>query len=377
MAESLLNDVRSLRPVILEARACMDAVRRTPTAVTEALVGKSLFRLAISTEEGGLEATPAELLEILEELASADASPAWIVWNNTLPGLLSRYLGADARRGLFADQGLITANSTRPSGRAVPIDDGFEITGRWSLVSGCELASLFLLHCIIDGAPGAAPETLLAFLPKEACEVVDTWHSGGLRGTGSHDVVVNRVPVSAARTVAFTMPLQLDGPLYRMPFAATMSAGCAAVCLGVARSALHALFDLSHTKESPDPGPSLRERPSLHRLISQLDAAHTAARLLLHDTVHDVWRTCCDRQPVTAEQKARLWGGALHAGRTSKEVVRQAYDAAGTPALYASSPLDRAHRDIHAIGHHIVLNERWAEDAGRVMLGFEAAHPLF
>jgi len=86
---------------------------------------------------------------------------------------------------------------------------------------------------------------------------------------------------------------------------------------------------------------------------------------------------CRDKQPIEAKQKARLWGASLHAARTCKEVVRQAYEAAGTPALYVSSPLERAHRDIHAICHHISLNERWDEDAGRVILGLEATHPLF
>jgi len=264
MSEGLLHAARALRPAILEARAEMDASRRVPAALADALAVRQLFRLAISTEEGGLEAPPANILEVIEELASADASPAWLVWNNTLPALLSRYLGAEARRELFADPGLVTASSTRPSGRAVPADGGgFRISGRWSLVSGCELADLCLLTCFVEGPSGAAPETILVFLPRQDCKVVDTWHSGGLRGSGSHDVVVDRALVSASRTVAFTAPSQLAGPLYSMPFAAMMSIGCAAVTLGVARTALDALAALVPVKESSGPGPRLSPKFAL------------------------------------------------------------------------------------------------------------------
>ena len=355
----------------------MEGTRQLSRAVVAALIDRQLLRLAISSGEGGLEATPAEICEAVEELASADASPAWIVWNNTLPGLLSRHLGEDARSALLADRRLVTANSTRPSGRAIPSGSSFRVSGRWSLVSGCELADLFLLHCVVDAATEAPPTTILAFLPRKECRIIDTWRSGGLRGTGSHDVVVDGALVRAERVVSFTAPLQLDGPLYQMPFAALMSAGCAAICLGIARSALDDLIAVAGEKQTVDPGPSLRERSSLHKLLSQLSTSRKAARLLLYDVVRDAWEACCDGRPITAAQRAALWGAALHAARTCKDVVRQTYDAAGTPALYTGSLLERAHRDIHAIGQHIVLSERWDEDAGRVILGLKSAHPMF
>jgi hypothetical protein len=54
-----------------------------------------------------------------------------------------------------------------------------------------------------------------------------------------------------------------------------------------------------------------------------------------------------------------------------------AYAAAGTSSLYTSCPLERAHRDLHAMLRHVVAQSTWLEDAGKVMLGMPPALPLY
>jgi hypothetical protein len=72
-----------------------------------------------------------------------------------------------------------------------------------------------------------------------------------------------------------------------------------------------------------------------------------------------------------------MWGAAIHAAKAAKAVVTAMYEAAGAAALYIDSPIERAHRDIYAVGQHIVLAHDWLEDAGRVRLGLKANTPLF
>src|SRR5258706_226880 len=81
-----------------------------------------------------------------------------------------------ARHRLFADPGLVMANSTRPTGRAVRTSDGYRVSGRWNLVSGCELATLVLLRCVVEN-PGETrregpPDLIMAYLPSEKCRVI-------------------------------------------------------------------------------------------------------------------------------------------------------------------------------------------------------------
>jgi indole-3-acetate monooxygenase len=372
---------RALAPLITSCREETENARCLPPKVTAALFESNLFRLAAPAAEGGLEAPPLEALGVYEELAFAEASVAFIVWNNSLPALLSRFLADEVRHELFGGPGTVTANSTRPSGRALRSDGGFRVSGHWALVSGCELASHLLLRCIVapeSGASGGAPpEFIMAYVPRRSCRIVDTWHVGGLRGTGSHDVVVEDEFVPSVRCISFAQPSRVNTPLYRMPFAATLSAGCASICLGIAQAAVRTLLDLALTKAQVDFTPKLRDRPSLQLEVARLTSQQAAARLELRAAVEAAWRACCAERRVTLVECAAIWAAAQHASATAKDVVRRAYDAAGASALYVSCPLERAHRDIHAVNQHIILNESWLEDAGRVWLELEPKNPMF
>lgn len=378
-----VSSARALRTKIRELRHETEKNRRLPSSIVDGLIEGGLCRLTVPNSLGGGEAEPLVGLEVYEELASAEASVAWIAWNNALPGLLSRHLSTTVRTELFSDSRLLFAGSTRPSGRAVAQQGGFRVSGRWALVSGCELADWISLMCLIadDGqprmlAPGV-PEMRMAYVPKGSYEIMDTWHAGGLRGTGSHDVVVDDVFVPGERTFALDDPDHIDRPLYRMPFAPAMGVWCAAICLGIAQTATDTLLELGSSKKPVDPGPGLRDRPVVQAMVASSAAALEAARLLLRHTLADLWSACSRGTPITDMQRARVWGSLIHAARTAKTVVTSMYEASGATALYIDCPIERAHRDIHAIMQHIVLQPMWLEEAGRVRLGLKPTHPLF
>jgi alkylation response protein AidB-like acyl-CoA dehydrogenase len=376
---SLLESTRALAPLLKSLRAETERGRRLPGPLVEALIEAKLFRLTVSTVEGGLEVPPLVALQVFEELASVEGAAAWVVWNNTLPGMMSRFLPDEARRTLFASPRTVAASSTRPTGRAVREGVGYRIRGRWSLVSGCELADVVLLHVLVvpaEGAPGS-PKMIMAYLSNADCHIVDTWHAGGLRGTGSHDVVVEDVWVPADHCVWFLHPLQLKTALYRMPFAATLSAGCASICLGLARGAFEALKSLAGAKVHVDRGVALSDRPALLCQVARMHSQLASARLLLHHAVRESWQVTESGCAVTLQQRASLWQAALHAAASAKDVMRTAYEAAGSDALYDSCPIERAHRDLHVVTQHVIVQDLWLEESGRVALGIPPLWPMF
>jgi hypothetical protein len=88
--------------------------------------------------------------------------------------------------------------------------------------------------------------------PATACQVRDTWVTGGLRGTGSHDFSVHDLFVPAERPlVAFAGEGSKPGILYRFPFS-LFAVLIAAVPLGITRGALSALID--HSSPTRDTG---------------------------------------------------------------------------------------------------------------------------
>jgi alkylation response protein AidB-like acyl-CoA dehydrogenase len=378
-----LTAARDLVPTILRLRRETEAKRRLPEAIVDGLREARLCRVAVAEALQGLEMAAPAALAVYEALAYAEPSVGWVVWNNALPCFLSRYLDPAARREIFSDATWLYAGSTRPTGRAAVDGDGYRIEGRWSLVSGCELAEWLLFLCLVEenGAPRMAgpnaPETRFVFVRRGGYEIVDTWHVGGLRGTGSHDVVVKGQRVPGAHTLSPADASTLDGPLGRTPIICMMDAGYGAQALGVGQRAVDTLVEITKTKIAADSGQALRDQPAALEAITRHHAALDAARLYLHSKVTEVWQAASSGTQPSLAAIAGVWAAGHHAAAAGKAAVDAMYAAGGTSSLYDDCPLERAHRDIHAMLRHIVVQPFWLEDASRVKLGAAPSHPLF
>jgi alkylation response protein AidB-like acyl-CoA dehydrogenase len=373
---------RELSPLIVRLRDETEANRNIAEPIVERLRDDRLCRLAVTEALAGLAVPIHAALEVYETLAYADASVGWIAWNNSLPCFMGRFLTPAARGEVFAEPRWLYACSTRATGIATLTADGYRVSGRWGIVSGCELAEWILLLCTVEenGAPRMlapkTPEMRFAFLRRGDYEILDTWHVGGLRGTGSHDVVAENVHVPHALTLFVAEPSTLDGPLGRVPIICSMAATYGAQALGIAQSAIDTLVELTSTKVSPE-GPALGGRPAVLSDIARQSTALEAARAYLHVCAERLWRTAEAGGPPAIDEITALWGAGLHAADAAETAVDTMYAAGGINSLYATCPIERAHRDMHAMRRHIVGQALWLEDAGRVRLGAAPTHPLY
>lgn len=381
-AAAAVSAARELEPLIVRMRDDTERDRRIPEPIVERLRDARLWRMMLGGELGGLDEPVPAALEVYEALAGAEASVGWNAWNSALPCLLSRYLDTAARDEIFGDPRDIYTSSTRPSGRAIVDGDGYRVEGRWSLVSGCELAQWLALMCIVEesGAPRmvapGVPEMRFMCLRRGEYEILDTWHAGGMRGTGSHDVVVKGRRVPRAHGMSPGDPVSLAAPLGRLPIICTMAAGYGALALGVAQTGLETVVELARTKAGPDAGPRVSERPAVLAAIARGSAALDAARRHLHACAKEMWDASCAGTP-TAEGIGTLWGAAFNAVDAARSTLEAMYAAGGATSVYTDCPLERAHRDMHAMARHVVGQAFWLEDAGRTRLGAPTAHPLY
>jgi alkylation response protein AidB-like acyl-CoA dehydrogenase len=271
--------------------------------------------LQLPAAYGGLDLTPTEGIAVFEELAQADASVAWCVGNGNTHWVIAQ-LTPDAARTIHGDADVITANSTRPSGRADAVAGGYRVSGRWSLVSGCELAAWMVLLCVVheNGTPRRAtagpPDMRFMIVPASVCEIVDTWSVGGLRGTGSHDVVVREVFVPDGYCAGLSDPYVLREPRYRIPPPSRVGPGLGAMALGVARSALEAFKEIAGAKvpqQIARTGPPeratqmLRDNHGAQTRVSQAEALVRSSRLFLFDSLERLWSMLMVTGEVTTE----------------------------------------------------------------------------
>jgi alkylation response protein AidB-like acyl-CoA dehydrogenase len=321
-------------------------------------------------------------LTVLETLAGAEASVSWFVWNSTLPCFWARFLSDAARERIFGDSSRLFAGSTRPTGRAVPVKGGNRLSGRWSLVSGCELADYLYFMSVVheDGTPRmlapGQPDIRVLFVPRGSYEILDTWHVGGLRGSGSHDVVVNDVFVPAEDACSPAPPVPGHTPLAQIPIVPVMIAGLGAQFLGMARAAIEVTIEILRNKVSVDPATAVRDRQGVLADLAVYRAGVTAAGSHLHASVVTMWEEAQKHVP-TAEDRAALYSASLHAAAVGRACVAAMHAAAGTPALYIDCPLERSVRDLQTMERHVTAQPVWLDDSGRVLLGHEPVNPLF
>jgi alkylation response protein AidB-like acyl-CoA dehydrogenase len=379
-APRLLDAARAFRPRIVAERERIERERRLPQDLAHDLARAGFFRMFLPDVYGGLDLTPTEAMDIYEEFARADASVAWCVWNGNVNWTTVR-LPKETVQDVFGDPEVIVANSTRPSGKAEIVEGGYRVSGRWSLVSGCQLSRWMMLMCIVHegGTPrltaGGVPESRFMFCPAAACKIIDTWTTSGLRGTGSHDVTVDDCFVPTRHGSFHTDPFVLGGPRYEFPFFARITPGVGAMALGVAAGAIETLIDLGGGKRHERTGQPLGEDRGAQTRLAQAEALVHSARLFLFDAVTRLWDGALAGREPTMEGRVLVRLATWHAATSAAQAVDLVYLTGGATSLYATCAIEHAFRDVHAFTQHIAVHPRVLETAGRVLFGLEPDIP--
>jgi indole-3-acetate monooxygenase len=216
---------------------------------------------------------------------------------------------------------VITGGAIRPTGQAVVVDGGYRVTGRWALGSGCQHSAWIVDGCrVLHGdqprlGPNRMPITRILFFPAASCEILDTWHSIGLRGTGSHDYAVSDLFVPAAHSLSFREPPSAPGPLYALPTTALFGAVLAAVPLGIARHAIDISTELAGTKIATRSEQALREDATMRGDLGRAEALLRSGRAFLYEALDEAWNMVTAGQP-SASPSGPWFGWRRHTQRT-------------------------------------------------------------
>jgi alkylation response protein AidB-like acyl-CoA dehydrogenase len=370
-AGSLKLQARELSALAHELAGETERGRELAGELVARLRASGLMRAGAPEEVGGLELPPGVALGCAEEIARGDASAGWCVSIAITSSLLAAYLPAAAREELFGDPLGIPAGVWAPRGKARRVDGGLVVSGQWPYCSGIRHADVFFAGAIVDGAADgdARPRPSVVGMPRQELEVLDTWRTLGLRGTGSHDTVARELFVPSERTFSlFDGPL-IERPLYHFPVFGYFAASIAAAALGNARAAIEELVELARHKVGQGSTRTLAERPATHAAVADAETALRAARAYYYEAIAAAWDAAQAQPPVPVALRNDLRLATTHAARTSAKVVRSMYELAGGPAIYDGSPLQRRFRDAFTATAHFQVNAASRELPGRLLLG--------
>src|SRR5881296_4288344 len=377
MADSPVDAAGKLVPLIRSCADQIDAARELPRSLFEALADAGMFHLAFPRSLGGAELDLPTYVEVIEEIGKADASTGWIVNQNSIFATYAARMPRDVARAIWVDTPrAVVANTPAPTAKAIVVPGGYRVTGRQGFSTGCRHASWVAAHAqIIENGQvrmeGVAPEARYMIVPVAEAELLDTWHTRGMRGTGTHHFAVNDVFVPTERTVlSQTAPLIEDAPLYRMPRTLLFASGDAAVAFGMARTCLETFGELAGAKTPRAMPTLLREQPMIQMTVGQAEATLRSGRAFLVEAVREAWAASVNNA-LTLEHRANLRLATTHGIRLAAQIIDSLYNASGATAAYEDNLIQRHFQDIHVITQHLQGRLAHYELIGRYWLGLK------
>lgn len=381
-AEHFLQAATRLAPAILAERVNIEQGRELPPGLVETMREAGLFSLWLPKALGGPELPAVDFVRIIEAISQADGSVGWCAAVGACYSCFAGYLEEPVAREIYGTGTSILAGTLNPTGRAIAVPGGYQVTGQWSYGSGIRHSNWAVGNCLVfDGDtartnPDGTPVVRLIIFPKRDAEVLDTWRVSGLRGTGSHDFRVTGLFVPEQRAIMGFggTPVQ-PGRLYALPFT-IFSVSLTGVPLGLARAAIDALTELAESKRPMDSKQLLKDKPAIQAAIGRAEAILRSARAFLFEAVQAMWDAAEGGAP-SLRQRALVRLAIAHVASAAKQVTDMMFEAGGGTSLYEDGRLARCWRDAHAVAQHIALAPNNYEMAGRVLLGMDSGMARF
>jgi indole-3-acetate monooxygenase len=383
MTMHLLHEVERLRPLIKDNAASAEANRQLSSVVYDAMYAAGLFTLLSPKAHGGLEVHPVEAMQVWEAVARIDAAAAWNLVMNQAVAAYAAWLPAAGAQEVFRDGPPTVAGALNPPAAASRTDGGWRITGQCPFGSGCHNAQWLAMPAIemdgdhpkVDPATGQSVAAFGVFLPRTSATILDTWHTMGMRGTGSTDYAVQDLFVPDHLTVPvapLTHPAPgFEGPLFRMwPWTAIL--GEATVSVGVAAAAVDEAVQLCRSKTPAYNAMPLREQQLAQFQMGKAKARVEASRDTLYRAAEAAYEDVARSNTLLSKDaKIRLQLAACFAAEACAEAVRFVNDAVGTSSIRVGQPFERHFRDAHVLLQHSSKSSARYGSAGRLMFGLE------
>ena len=358
MSQAVLDGVRDLLPGIRERADEAERLRVVPEASIKELEEVGFFRLLQPRRFDGLEADPVDFYTAVRELAGACASTGWV---SSVVGVHPWQVALfpdEAQQAVWGEDTTTRLSSSyAPTGKAQLADGGYRLSGRWSFSSGCDHCTWVLLGGLVFDEAGNVVDFKTFLVPRESYTILDVWHTVGLAGTGSNDIVVDDVFVPDAFTLSMGDTGRCFGPgqaqntadLYKLPFHSIFTGTITTPIIGMARGAYAAHVDLQRKRvraaylgeqASLDPFAAVR----IARASSDIDAAWA----LLVANIREEQAHVARGERIPLELRLRVRRDQVLGTQRAIDAIDSLFEASGGRALTTGTYLQRAWRDAHA-----------------------------
>ena len=388
--EDAIRQARELVPALRSRAAQAEAARAMLPETVNDLHRIGALRMLQPKRWGGMELDFIAYVDVPMELARGCASTSWNTVNLSIHEWMLALYDERAQADVWDanPEALIAAGIAYPQGRARVVDGGFVISGKWNFSSGVNIAEWCMLAVTVRGNESEGEKIIdhrMCLLDKSQYEVVDDWHTLGMRSTGSMTVVVKDVFVPEYRALCAYDIRGGDGfpgapgnpnALYRVSLNALGGHGIAATAVGNAMAALEHTLALVKERSTNYTGLKMRDQQIVQHRVATAAVKIDSAKLMLRTDAIEAQNLANKNVVPDTQQKLRYKRNAAYAAVLCTEAVDALHAVTGATGVYQSYPLERIFRDAHALAAHISLNfDAQAPSWGLVALGGEILNP--
>lgn len=373
--DEMIRRVDGLVPRVRERGEETEQLRRLPDSTMKELKDAGVFRILAPKSVGGYGMGVETYAEVIRRLARGCASTAWTaghliehVW------MLARW-PRRVQDEVFANgPAPLAAATSAPVGTARKVPGGFSISGHWSFASGVMHSEWALLAVQSDGV------RLQCLVPVAELELLDGWHTDGLRGTGSNDLRAEDLFLPEHRAMDWTLlsaednpgSLIHEDPLIHTPMATLLNLVAPAAALGAAKYAVDVFREQMLVRKVKNTADSRQaDSPLAQARYSKAYGLVATARLHWQEAVNAVAGSHRRRpSTLTEEERASHRLSLALSGEAAEAAVRLVVSGSGGSAHRLSHPLQRIQRDVNLLLNHPTLSlDPILEQAGRGLLG--------
>lgn len=385
-AVTLLEAARAMVPRLAErAQATDEAGIVSPESVKE-IAEAGLFRVLQPKRWGGYELDPRVFYTIQMTLAEGCMSTAWIYGVISVHNWQLALFPEQAQEDIWnKDTGTLIASTYMPVGKVEQVDGGYRLSGRWGFSSGSEHCEWIFLGALLpnqDGSEGMEHTTFL--LPKSDYEIVKNWDVHGLRGTGSHDIVVEDAFIPSHRTQRTNNHSDVGCPgrelnsgwLYRIPFTQVFQRAVSSSCIGAMDGAINE-FRTRAAAHIGKHGAKTAEDPNAQMAVAEAMVASDQLKLVLYRNYARIVECAKTGDKMTVEERLLQRAQSSLVSKLTAQRVDDLLRACAASGLYKSNPIERTLRDINQGRGHIANNaDAYLRAHGSVMLGMPNTDPF-
>lgn len=375
--ETLLERARAMIPVLRARAPEAEKLRRLPDATVRDIIDAGLMRVSVAKPFGGYPGAEFDcVLEIAMELARGCPSTAWCytIWSSH--NLSMSRFQEEIRDEYYAPGPDVISSTARMTiaERMEIVEGGLRLTGHYNFSSGCDHASWFIIM---------GKNMVGMLLKREEVELVDNWHSMGLRATGSNGVLVKDVFVPAQRIWGLfdddTMipPVFVRNERFSDAVAGPMLAYTAlSIVVGAAQGAVDAFTETYRGKATPPMADSgAGDSVPIQARLAEASAEVDAARLMMMSDCRWLLDTARAGGQITLADRFRVRRNMALISRLSSDAANRLFQPTGGRAIANGNVIQRFFLDTLAAAHHATLpGDRLFENYGKLALGFPP-HP--